>query len=435
MNYHEKHVRSMSSSLPNKSHLDDQIELGSNKSFTLFTGNIKNPPRMTTADDGSGTASNPKNIINSRRRSESFAVYSGQEYFGSSSPTELSSFDNSGTIYFSPDALQHHIYPHVMNVDKKIVLYKTEMCRTFEETGNCKYGTKCQFAHDPAEIRNIPRHPRYKTEVCKTFWQLGNCPYGKRCCFIHTENELRSGDSKKTMPTAPAQLQKDLYGSVDLSIAEDNGVTGEIKSQNSSRSASPSKAAEDLKKSISNIGNNSIFNNLSISNLTQLAASKSITKRRRKSIVDDNIDELALLVGSNCSINDNKSNNIINDTAAPSSDDPEFRSIHSNPFELWNCDLSNPSEPLLEDSTLTSENKFAMFDKSPGARNRSGIWSKGSLGSFMPAGSQFYKQEEAKEKELTETTTTANSSGTSSSKSQGANHQQLLIDMLNLLDN
>lgn len=74
--------------------------------------------------------------------------------------------------------------------DKRITLYKTEMCRTFEETGTCKYGIKCQFAHDRSELRNIQRHPRYKTEICKTFWEQGNCPYGKRCCFIHTENEV-----------------------------------------------------------------------------------------------------------------------------------------------------------------------------------------------------------------------------------------------------
>ncbi len=80
--------------------------------------------------------------------------------------------------------------------DKRVTLYKTEMCRTFEETGTCKYGTKCQFAHDQSELRTLQRHPRYKTEICKTFWEQGNCPYGKRCCFIHTENEVRQERSE-----------------------------------------------------------------------------------------------------------------------------------------------------------------------------------------------------------------------------------------------
>ena len=71
--------------------------------------------------------------------------------------------------------------------DKKLSLYKTELCRTWEETGVCRYGPKCQFAHSGTELRTIDRHPKYKTEMCKTFWERGTCPYGKRCCFIHTD--------------------------------------------------------------------------------------------------------------------------------------------------------------------------------------------------------------------------------------------------------
>ena len=82
------------------------------------------------------------------------------------------------------------------STDKRITLYKTEMCRTFEEMGFCRYGTKCQFAHDSAELRMVPRHPRYKTEICKTFWQKGYCPYGKRCCFIHAECEVKPNPSQ-----------------------------------------------------------------------------------------------------------------------------------------------------------------------------------------------------------------------------------------------
>ncbi|KAJ5067856.1 mRNA decay activator protein zfp36 [Anaeramoeba ignava] len=64
--------------------------------------------------------------------------------------------------------------------------YKTEMCRSWEETGTCRYGSKCQFAHGYHELRPILRHPRYKTQVCKSFHENGFCPYGKRCRFIHS---------------------------------------------------------------------------------------------------------------------------------------------------------------------------------------------------------------------------------------------------------
>ncbi|CAI2176946.1 14421_t:CDS:2, partial [Funneliformis geosporum] len=72
---------------------------------------------------------------------------------------------------------------------KKATLYKTEMCRNWEERGSCRYGSKCQFAHSTNELRIVQHHPKYKTEICNTFWQNGTCPYGKRCCFIHNDQE------------------------------------------------------------------------------------------------------------------------------------------------------------------------------------------------------------------------------------------------------
>ncbi|KAF9243865.1 hypothetical protein BU15DRAFT_86298 [Melanogaster broomeanus] len=71
--------------------------------------------------------------------------------------------------------------------NRKLGLYKTELCRSWEEKGTCRYGAKCQFAHGEEELRVVSRHPKYKTEICRTFWVSGACPYGKRCCFIHTE--------------------------------------------------------------------------------------------------------------------------------------------------------------------------------------------------------------------------------------------------------
>ena len=69
--------------------------------------------------------------------------------------------------------------------------YKTETCRPFNETGYCKYGEKCQFAHGAHELRAMPRHPKYKTELCRTFHTVGFCPYGPRCHFVHNEDESK----------------------------------------------------------------------------------------------------------------------------------------------------------------------------------------------------------------------------------------------------
>ncbi|XP_039367003.1 mRNA decay activator protein ZFP36 [Mauremys reevesii] len=67
--------------------------------------------------------------------------------------------------------------------------YKTELCRTYSETGRCRYGTKCQFAHGAGELRSLSRHPKYKTELCHKFYLHGECPYGSRCHFVHYPEE------------------------------------------------------------------------------------------------------------------------------------------------------------------------------------------------------------------------------------------------------
>ena len=80
----------------------------------------------------------------------------------------------------------------VVKLEEDLALYKTELCRSWEETGSCRYGGKCQFAHGRDELRPVMRHPKYKTEVCRTFAQSGACPYGTRCRFIHYRVPTRS---------------------------------------------------------------------------------------------------------------------------------------------------------------------------------------------------------------------------------------------------
>ena len=46
--------------------------------------------------------------------------------------------------------------------NRKQSLYKTELCRSWEEKGSCRYGTKCQFAHGEDELRLVQRHPKVK---------------------------------------------------------------------------------------------------------------------------------------------------------------------------------------------------------------------------------------------------------------------------------
>ncbi|KAF1805027.1 hypothetical protein V8B55DRAFT_1595981 [Mucor lusitanicus] len=70
---------------------------------------------------------------------------------------------------------------------RKYQLFKTEMCRNWQEMGVCRYAKKCRFAHGQHELRCVQRHARYKTEICRTFHLTGTCLYGVRCTFIHDE--------------------------------------------------------------------------------------------------------------------------------------------------------------------------------------------------------------------------------------------------------
>lgn len=86
--------------------------------------------------------------------------------------------------------------------------YKTELCRPFEEAGECKYGDKCQFAHGMHELRNLQRHPKYKTELCRTFHSVGFCPYGARCHFVHSSQEALTHNRQVAAYHARLQQQQ-----------------------------------------------------------------------------------------------------------------------------------------------------------------------------------------------------------------------------------
>ncbi|KAM6987763.1 mRNA decay activator protein ZFP36L1 isoform 2-T2 [Tautogolabrus adspersus] len=106
---------------------------------------------------------------------------------------------------------QSDLSPTTMNSNSSS-RYKTELCRSFTESGLCKYGGKCQFAHGLDELRDLSRHPKYKTEPCRTFHTIGFCPYGMRCHFVHNNEEERkhsysrsSSSSSSSSSSIPSQ--------------------------------------------------------------------------------------------------------------------------------------------------------------------------------------------------------------------------------------
>jgi len=88
------------------------------------------------------------------------------------------------------------------------IKFKTEMCKNWQ-IGECKFGSKCSFAHGVEELsekRHVPTN--YKTKVCKQFHEELYCSYGARCQFIHLETSETSEDG---------QLGESLYSVTSLS--------------------------------------------------------------------------------------------------------------------------------------------------------------------------------------------------------------------------
>ena len=70
--------------------------------------------------------------------------------------------------------------------------YKTELCKTYSETGECPYGRKCRFAHGKEELFLKDNGINYKKIECKSFSELGFCTYGSRCSFKHDERKINN---------------------------------------------------------------------------------------------------------------------------------------------------------------------------------------------------------------------------------------------------
>mmetsp|Transcript_10702 Transcript_10702/g.10580 ORF Transcript_10702/g.10580 Transcript_10702/m.10580 type:complete len:289 (-) Transcript_10702:77-943(-) len=88
--------------------------------------------------------------------------------------------------------------------------FKTELCKNYL-AGDCKFGSKCSFAHGYDELakRSLPLN--YKTKVCKQFHEEMYCSYGERCQFIHIADPVEEENMA---------LTKAIYSSVGLMPAK-----------------------------------------------------------------------------------------------------------------------------------------------------------------------------------------------------------------------
>jgi len=87
--------------------------------------------------------------------------------------------------------------------------FKTEICRNFKEKGSCLYGSECQFAHGPEDMRETKKQRKYKTKHCQKYWIAGFCAYGARCNFVHGQNgqEKNGGHQESGAETSGESLE------------------------------------------------------------------------------------------------------------------------------------------------------------------------------------------------------------------------------------
>ena len=72
-----------------------------------------------------------------------------------------------------------------MSVNFLLCARLSELCKFFTATGQCRYGTRCQYAHGGSQLRPVVRHPKYRTKPCRSFQTRGVCRYGEKCRFLH----------------------------------------------------------------------------------------------------------------------------------------------------------------------------------------------------------------------------------------------------------
>ena len=62
--------------------------------------------------------------------------------------------------------------------------YKTSICKSWAESGNCQYGGACLFAHGEGEKRSEGQ--QYKTSLCKNWEASGTVMEIVKCCYSTT---------------------------------------------------------------------------------------------------------------------------------------------------------------------------------------------------------------------------------------------------------
>ncbi|KAK9705356.1 hypothetical protein RND81_07G050800 [Saponaria officinalis] len=107
-------------------------------------------------------------------------------------------------------------------------LYKTELCKSWEDSGYCSYGCKCQFAHGQEELRSFPNRfrnlkkiemmqvnkPKLSPSSSSASSRNVSSPYDRAT----TPSTSSSSSSSTSKPTNPSPLLSKKWSPMDDGI-------------------------------------------------------------------------------------------------------------------------------------------------------------------------------------------------------------------------
>ena len=103
--------------------------------------------------------------------------------------------------------------------NKKGELYKTELCKSWSEIGNCRYGEKCQFAHGLIELRN------FNNNMNHTVGNYSNERYYHREHSISMSPYSNNYNNNYKFPFSPSPLNSE-YKKHHFDMKQDNDIIG-----------------------------------------------------------------------------------------------------------------------------------------------------------------------------------------------------------------
>jgi hypothetical protein len=255
---------STASTEPTKSETEDEDDRSSTSSNSSSSDESNHSSYSADSSNSSTHSSTRESGIskeNYRVSTKSTKIIGQQIIVGKDGPYGVF-MNRSGAITLQSNQFDDIVVRHTNTIDPSAVShstnskdrYKTEMCWSWDETGYCRYGDKCQYAHGEHELREVTRHHKYKSELCNNYHYEGTCMYGIRCCFIHKVTQEDVGRAlSQNIDVVPLKRMKRLAIFQQICAAYNNNKDQNVTSTNEKKNLDESHLSDSMLSDHSNI--------------------------------------------------------------------------------------------------------------------------------------------------------------------------------------